>query len=141
MQALVQISLGLFFWLSFSQITAQSIEKTTVRWEPDTLFFDDIHEGYILLDSFKVTNTGEHPYVIREVKTSCDCTVLRYPKNPLMPGQSATIRVEFDSGGKAGFALPGIVIYDNSRPNARSILYLNGYIRSSKIPKNSSGGN
>lgn len=107
---------------------------------PDTLFFDNIDEGYILLDSFKVTNIGEHPYVVREVKTTCDCTVLRYPKEPLMPGETATIRIEFDSAGKAGLAQPGIVIYDNSAPNLRSIIYLSGYIISRKKPKNSAGG-
>ena len=111
-------------------------DKTTVRWEPDTLYFGDINEGMILLDSFRVTNTGEFPYVIRSVKASCDCTVLRYPKEPLAPGQSATIRVEFDSAGKAGDALPGIVVYDNSRPNMRHILYLQGHIIPRKKPKN-----
>lgn len=116
-------------------------EKTTVRWVPDTLFFDEINEGDILLDSFKVTNTGEHPYMIRNVRASCDCTVLRFPKEPLLPGQTATIRVEFDSAGKAGEAKPGIIVYDNSRPNSRNILYLSGYIIPRKKPKNPLGGN
>lgn len=122
-----------------SLISAQSTglqEKTTVQWEPDTLFFGEIDEGMILLDSFKVINTGDQPYIIRSVKASCDCTVLRFPKEPLLPGDTATIRVEFDSAGKAGDALPGIVVYDNSRPNARNIIYLSGYIIPRKKPKN-----
>lgn len=116
-------------------------EKTTVHWEPDTLFFGEINEGFILLDSFHVTNTGDYPYVIRNVKASCDCTVLRFPKEPLPPGKTATIRVEFDSAGKAGDALPGIVVYDNSRPNMRHILYLSGHIIPRKKPNNPLGGN
>lgn len=125
-------------------LSAQSTglqEKTTVQWEPDTLFFGELNEGIILLDSFKVTNTGDQPYTIRSVKASCDCTVLRFPKEPLWPGQTATIRVEFDTAGKAGDALPGIVVYDNSRPNARNIIYLSGYIIPRKKPKNPLGGN
>ena len=124
----------------FAQNT-DSQERTTVQWEPDTLFFGEIGEGMILLDSFQVTNTGEYPYIIRSVKASCDCTVLRFPKEPLQPGQTAVIRVEFDSAGKAGDALPGIVVYDNSRPNMRHILYLSGYIIPRKKPKNPLGGN
>lgn len=116
-------------------------DRTTVNWEPDTLFFGEINEGHILLDSFRVTNTGDQPYTIRNVKASCDCTVFRFPKEPLPPGQTATIRVEFDSAGKAGDALPGIVVYDNSRPNMRNILYLSGYIIPRKKPKNPLGGN
>lgn len=115
--------------------------RTTVDWEPDTLFFGDVYAGAILLDSFKVTNTGEHPYIIRDVKASCDCTVLKFPRQPVMPGDTAIVRVEFDSAGKAGLARPGIVVYDNSIPNSRSILYLEGYVISRKKPKNPMGGN
>ena len=143
MKILIHLSL-LFLLLStgraLSAQNAGSEEKTTAQWAPDTLFFGEINEGIILLDSFKVTNTGEHPYIIRSVKASCDCTVLRYPKEPLAPGQTATIRIEFDSAGKAGDALPGIVVYDNSRPNMRHILYLSGHIIPRKKPKNPAGG-
>ncbi|MCB0527706.1 MAG: DUF1573 domain-containing protein [Saprospiraceae bacterium] len=110
-------------------------ERTTVRWVPDTLFFGEIYEGAILLDSFRVTNTGEHPYMIREVKASCDCTVLRFPDRPVMPGETATIRLEFDSAGKAGHTQPGIIVYDNSKPNSRNILYLDGTVLPRKKPR------
>lgn len=116
-------------------------ERTTVDWTPDTLFFGDVYAGAIVLDSFSVTNTGEHPYLIREVKASCDCTAYKYPKEPVMPGETAIIRVEFDSAGKAGITRPGIVIYDNSIPNSRSILYLEGFVISKKKPQKTSGSN
>lgn len=116
-------------------------ERTTVDWTPDTLFFGDVYAGAIVLDSFSVTNTGEHPYLIREVKASCDCTAYKYPKEPVMPGETAIVRVEFDSAGKAGITRPGIVIYDNSIPNSRSILYMEGFVISKKKPQKTSGGN
>lgn len=109
---------------------------TTVSWKPDTLQFGIIEEGTILLDSFVLTNTGVLPYEIRGAKASCDCTVLRYPKKPIKPGQSASIRIEFDSQGKAGLTQPGIIIYDNSSPNLRSILYLNGRVMPRRKPRN-----
>ena len=116
-----------------------STGRTTVAWDRDTIDFGVIEEGAILLDSFSVTNTGTVPYQIRNVRTSCDCTVLRYPKTPIQPGKTAAIRVEFDSRGKAGMAQPGIIIYDNSAPNSRSILYFNGRIVPRKKPKNAMG--
>jgi hypothetical protein len=105
------------------------LSRTTVQWNRDTIFFDTLEAGLVLLDSFQVTNTGAYPYVIHSVKTSCDCTVLAYPTRPLMPGESATLRVEFDSRSKAGLSQPGIIVYDNSAPNARNILYLHGEVR------------
>lgn len=101
---------------------------TTVHWNFDTLRFAPIEEGSIMMDSFVVTNTGTTPYVIREAKGGCDCTVLNVPKFPIMPGDSEVIRIEFDAINKAGHATPGMVLYDNSRPNRRTILYLDGDI-------------
>lgn len=112
------------------------VNLTTVSWKPDTLQFGIIEEGTILLDSFVLTNTGVLPYEIRGAKASCDCTVLRYPKKTIPPGQSASIRIEFDSQGKAGLTQPGIIIYDNSSPNLRSILYLNGRVMPRRKPRN-----
>lgn len=109
--------------------------RTKVRWAQDTLFFGKIEEGTILLDSFVVTNIGDKPYLIREVRANCDCTVIKYPKKPLLPGQSAALRLEFDSTRKAGPTQPGIIVYDNSSPNARSILYLDGEVTPRKQVK------
>ncbi len=101
---------------------------TQVVWNRDTFHFGEIEENILLLDSFIVKNIGKEPYIIREIKTTCDCALVKYPKKPILPGQSGTIRIEFDSTGKSGAAYPGIVVYDNSRPNRRSILYLDGFI-------------
>lgn len=121
------------FFLHFS---ASGQEYATVSWNRDTLEYGVIEEGTILIDSFMVTNTGKVPYLISNVRSSCDCTVLRYPKTPVQPGKSASVRIEFDSHGKAGLTQPGIVVYDNSTPNLRSILYLNGKVVPRKKPKN-----
>ena len=102
------------------------LPRTTVRWNRDTLDFVAIEEGTILLDSFTVTNTGRNPYAIRDVRANCDCSVLHYPRYPIMPGESATLRIAFDSSGKIGRTTPGIIVYDNSSPNTRTILYLQG---------------
>ncbi|MEO6040085.1 MAG: DUF1573 domain-containing protein [Saprospiraceae bacterium] len=106
----------------------ENVPHTTVTWNRDTIRYGEVEEGTIVLDSFRVTNTGKYPYLIKDVKTSCDCTVLQFPKFPVMPGETATVRIEFDSQGKIGPTTPGIVVYDNSSPNARNILYLNGAI-------------
>jgi Protein of unknown function (DUF1573) len=105
---------------------ADAGNSTQIAWNRDTLYFGEIEEGSFLLDSFVVTNVGTRPYAIREVRTSCDCTVIKFPQRPIQPGESAAVRIEFDSTGKAGHARPGIIVYDNSYPNARSILYLDG---------------
>lgn len=109
--------------------------RTTVQWNRDTLRFGAIEEGTILIDSFTVTNTGKVPYVITGNQTACDCTVLRAPTQPLLPGEHAAVRIEFNSVGKTGKVRTGIVLQDNSTPNARTILYLVGEVKPRKTGK------
>jgi hypothetical protein len=108
---------------------------TTVQWLRDTLSYGEIDEGFIYIDSFTVINTGVAPYIIHSTKSGCDCTVLHYPEFPVMPGDTATVRVEFDSNKKVGRARPGVILYDNSRPNRRNILYLDGIVLPRKAVK------
>ena len=117
----------------------ERLAPTTVRWILDTIPFGQVEEEFILLDSFALINTGSAPYVIRKIKSNCECSVTRPPAFPVMPGDTAWVHIEFDTRGKIGPAKPGIILYDNSRPNRRSILYLDGYIvprKDIKIIKN-----
>jgi len=114
-------------------------DRTTVRWAQDTIQLGQVGESDVITDSFLVTNTGAKPYIIKDVKATCDCTVLRRPTYPLMPGETAAIRVEFDPRGKIGKTTPGVVVYDNTRPNGRHIVYLNAEVVPRVKPKNSLG--
>jgi hypothetical protein len=46
---------------------------------------------------FVITNTGTEPLVISECRGSCSCTVPDWPKEPIAPGKSATIKVKYDT--------------------------------------------
>lgn len=118
---------------------SDSDNRTTIRWAQDTLQIGQVNEGEVVIDSFLVTNTGNTPYIIKDVKATCDCTVLRRPLYPLMPGETAAVRVEFDTSGKIGRTTPGVVLYDNTRPNGRHIVYLNAEVVPRVKPKDDLG--
>ncbi len=44
---------------------------------------------------FKFTNSGDEPLVIKHAKGSCGCTVPTYPKEPILPGETAEIKVRY----------------------------------------------
>lgn len=102
-------------------------ETTTVEWDMKEHDFEKIIEGKTYVALFKVTNTGDSPYQISNVRSSCDCTVTNYPKSKINPGEEATVVIEFNSIGKLGLINQGIVVYDNTE-NKRSILYLKGEV-------------
>ncbi len=53
----------------------------------------DQHSEPLRLLSF--TNTGDEPLVITNAKGSCGCTVPTWPKEPVMPGESADIEIRY----------------------------------------------
>jgi len=44
---------------------------------------------------FTFTNTGSEPLIIENAKGSCGCTVPNAPKEPILPGKTGVIDVEF----------------------------------------------
>ena len=49
------------------------------------------------LRTFEFTNTGTEPLVITHAKGSCGCTVPIWPKEPILPGEAASIEVRYDT--------------------------------------------
>ncbi|MEE9438760.1 MAG: DUF1573 domain-containing protein [Saprospiraceae bacterium] len=43
----------------------------------------------------KFTNTGTEPLVIKNARGSCGCTVPKWEKEPIMPGQESVIEIRY----------------------------------------------
>ena len=59
--------------------------------------FKFMHQGDTVSHSFSFKNTGDKPVTIKEAKFECACTSVIYPDEPVMPGETASILVKFDS--------------------------------------------
>jgi len=46
---------------------------------------------------FVFKNTGKKPLIIYDVKASCGCTTPIWPKEPINPGKTGTIKVAYDT--------------------------------------------
>jgi len=115
--------------LDFYRQSAQRELLTAVVWNPDTLWLGNANEGQPLVGAFRVTNTGQYPYWIYDAKGTCDCVVASVPDHPILPGESALLRVSFNSNGKLGESRPVIIVYDNSAPNKRSVLHVKAHVQ------------
>jgi hypothetical protein len=81
----------------------------------DTLYnFGAIHEGEVAQHEFTFTNTGKTPLLINSAAGSCGCTVPDYPHEPIAPGQSAILKVTFNSAGKTGHQEKSVSIQTNT---------------------------
>lgn len=76
--------------------------------------FGDIHQGDKVEHVFKFENTGNEPLIISDVRTTCGCTAPAWPRDPVIPGQTADIKVVFNSAGKMGRQNKIITIVSNA---------------------------
>lgn len=75
-------------------VAAQQAEMTFSKEVHD---YGDIKQGGNGDSEFKFTNTGSAPLIISDAKGSCGCTVPEWPKNPIKPGETASIKVHYDT--------------------------------------------
>ena len=83
-----------------SSTAAPTGPTTTVEYETMVYDYGEVKEGAKVKYSYKFKNTGSEPLVISDAKGSCGCTVPDWPREPIAPGASGEIKVEFDSKGK-----------------------------------------
>lgn len=90
--------------------------------------FGDIIQGQVAAHSFKLSNVGGDILKINEVRPTCGCTAAQPEKKELAPGESTTIKVEFNSAGRLGYQEKYILVKSNDPQNAELRLVLKGNI-------------
>lgn len=103
---------------SFAQIE-KPVEPeftTTMEFESTEFDFGVVDAGEKVRHVFKFTNTGDAPLILTNVKGSCGCTVPYFPQDPILPGESSEIEVQFDSKGKRNKQSKRVTITANTDP-------------------------
>jgi hypothetical protein len=94
-----------------------------------------IDYGTILQDSdgnrvFNFQNTGDAPLLITNVKTSCGCTVPSYSKDPILPGETGEIKINYNTK-KLGAFTKSITVSSNTK-SGNTVLKIKGNIIASE---------
>jgi hypothetical protein len=94
-----------------------AVERTNAKmtFESLTVDYGTIENGAEPLRLIKFTNTGTDPLVIKNARGSCGCTVPTWPRDPIAPGQSATMEVRYDTK-RTGQINKSITITTNEGP-------------------------
>ena len=66
--------------------------------------------------TFTFTNTGTNPLIISNAKGSCGCTVPKWPKEPIPPGGTGTIEVDYKPGSQKGNQKKTVTVTANTEP-------------------------
>ena len=74
----------------------------------------NVKQGTIVKQVFRVKNVGEAPLVFLNVQKSCNCTSAKISKNVLQPNETGSIEVEIDTKGKIGLTTISVVLVINT---------------------------
>lgn len=95
-------------------------------------------EGAHVVHVFKFKNTGTEPLIISNARGSCGCTVPTWPKDPIAPGASGEVKVDFDTAGKPGNQSKRITVIANTNPT-ETYLTIQGIVRGKEQGQSAKG--
>jgi hypothetical protein len=117
---------------SFAQTEANKEQKPENQNAPEISFEKTVHDyGMVVQGSygtceFKFTNTGKEPLILSKPVSSCGCTVADYPKEPILPGKSGVIPVQYNTK-IIGPINKMVTVYSNATTN-RVVLSIKGQV-------------
>jgi len=65
--------------------------------------FGKVKQSVPAVYSFELTNTSDKPLVIENAHATCGCTVPEYQKDPILPGKTAKIKVQYNAANGGQF--------------------------------------
>ncbi len=131
---MLRLSLLLICLLGCLGLSAQSNEK------PSTLHFDAVEwnfgqipeDGGLVHHRFVGINRTDSPIVILDIASSCGCTVPKFTRKPIMPGEKLDIDVSFDPMHRPGDTHKELDVYDSQRRRIAR-LHVTGYVQPRKL--------
>ncbi|MDP2424315.1 MAG: DUF1573 domain-containing protein [Bacteroidales bacterium] len=128
----LSLSWAMIFTLAFSAYT--SAQNATKVNGPQISFDKETHDyGTIYVNGdgncvFLFTNTGTEPLMLSDVKAGCGCTVPEWPREPVLPGKSAQIKVKYTTLSRAHQINKSIVVTSNSVEKSTVVLRIIGEV-------------
>lgn len=124
MKKLTSFIMVAFFATSiFAQASKNGPE---IKFEKTVYDYGNILQGDDGVSEFVFKNVGNEPLILSNVAASCGCTVPEWPKNPILPNQSASIKVKYDTR-RIGTISKSVTVFSNAATD-RVMLQLRGNI-------------
>lgn len=102
---------------SFAQSSMGNIDPNAPVIVLDKKEFDfgTAKQGDVVKHTIKLKNTGKSPLIISDIAVTCGCTTPTWPKDPIAPGKTVDIQVEFKTAGKMGAQTKPVTIKSNNK--------------------------
>jgi len=104
-----------------------SQEKSAeISFKETIIDYGTIENGEDGKRTFEFKNIGNAPLIFSRIFSSCGCTIPKKPEKPILPGESGSIEVEYDTK-RTGLFQKAITVNSNAKtPNV--ILRIKGEV-------------
>ena len=82
---------------------AQTKPDDVAKFNTNKYDFGKVKQNVPAVYTFEITNTSAKPLVIENAHATCGCTVPEYQKDPILPGKSAKIKVQYNAANGGQF--------------------------------------
>lgn len=80
-------------------------------------------KGELVKVDYEIKNAGTEPLVISNIEISCSCTTADFDHKPLLPGQSSTITVNFDTKTVYDRQDRTVLVHSNDKSGPHKLRY------------------
>lgn len=102
-------------------------EKTTpptkIEFTETSYDFGEIKQGDVVEHTFVFKNVGDNDLILKNVKPTCGCTALDWPKEAVKPGETGEIQTRFNSRGKMGKQYKYFTVEYNGTPAIERVAF------------------
>jgi hypothetical protein len=102
--------------------------ESRIKFDTTEIDFGTIDAGKVVNVEFKFKNTGDETLIIKNINSSCGCTVPKLEKKEYQPGETGVIPVKFFSKGNSGKVVKTITLTTNDIDNVYTILKIKGTV-------------
>lgn len=135
MKKYIMLSFAALFLFSAMESVAQDIfdqmvmkakpriEKAEVSWSSSMKHdFGQINQDFPVVHKFEFTNTSNKAITLDNVRTSCGCAAPSWTYDPIPPGESSMIEIEFNAAKEGEFVkLIKVFVHDVKKPEILTI--------------------
>lgn len=100
----VLVTLGISTMMTFAAFAqnatpqpADNPNAPVITFEKTTHDYGTVTKGGDGTCEFKFKNNGIEPLILSNVSSSCGCTVPEWPREPILKGKSASVKVKYDT--------------------------------------------
>jgi len=138
------LSIGLMLCIAFGASAQEAVTANPTnpnaakfKFEAETIDYGTIEHNANGDREFKFTNVGKEPLIISNAVGSCGCTTPQWPKEPIKPGATATIKVHYATDRVGAFEKTVTITSNADTPS--KVVKIKGVVKPDPTPETPAG--